>query len=287
MAAIPFVLRQMRSRKSSRAGEPLYLMASTRKLRRCCSISIAMRPSGMANSAMRRPDTSSCPPAYGRKKRGEALDLEPVLESHHGNRHLILLHRGKVYAEETLLGLRQEVISPLRAARRARGCASSPVSAAKNPSREMSSGISVHDNATASHPRAFSRAMTSRKNWRAGSSKPPYTSSFEDDRVDAVAILGRRNFVPNVRGGETSADTPAPPSGTSFRVCRRRDSPSPSRSRPPRLRCAATAAATHRSSGRSPDARCCPGKSGNPRQPRQACAPIAGSNPALAAQSFA
>jgi 4-amino-4-deoxy-L-arabinose transferase-like glycosyltransferase len=32
------------------------------------------------------------------KKRGEALDLEPVLESNHGNRHLILLHRGKVYA---------------------------------------------------------------------------------------------------------------------------------------------------------------------------------------------
>lgn len=31
-------------------------------------------------------------------KRGEALDLEPVLESNHGNRHLILLHRGKVYA---------------------------------------------------------------------------------------------------------------------------------------------------------------------------------------------
>ena len=32
-------------------------------------------------------------------KRGEALDLEPVLESHHGNRHLIVLHRGKVYAQ--------------------------------------------------------------------------------------------------------------------------------------------------------------------------------------------
>ncbi len=34
-------------------------------------------------------------------KRGEALDLEPVLESKHGNRHLILLHRGKVYAAES------------------------------------------------------------------------------------------------------------------------------------------------------------------------------------------
>jgi 4-amino-4-deoxy-L-arabinose transferase-like glycosyltransferase len=33
------------------------------------------------------------------KKRGEALDLEPVLESHHGNRSLIVLHRGKVYAD--------------------------------------------------------------------------------------------------------------------------------------------------------------------------------------------
>jgi 4-amino-4-deoxy-L-arabinose transferase-like glycosyltransferase len=32
------------------------------------------------------------------QKRAEALDLEPVLESNHGNRHLILLHRGKVYA---------------------------------------------------------------------------------------------------------------------------------------------------------------------------------------------
>ena len=31
-------------------------------------------------------------------KRGEALDLQPVLESNQGNRHLILLHRGKVYA---------------------------------------------------------------------------------------------------------------------------------------------------------------------------------------------
>jgi 4-amino-4-deoxy-L-arabinose transferase-like glycosyltransferase len=31
-------------------------------------------------------------------RRGEALDLEPVLESKHGRRHLILLHRGKVYA---------------------------------------------------------------------------------------------------------------------------------------------------------------------------------------------
>src|SRR5580658_1127741 len=33
------------------------------------------------------------------KKRGEALDLEPVLESHHGDRNLIVLHRGKVYAQ--------------------------------------------------------------------------------------------------------------------------------------------------------------------------------------------
>jgi len=32
------------------------------------------------------------------QKRGEALDLEPVLQSHHGNRNLIVLHRGKVYA---------------------------------------------------------------------------------------------------------------------------------------------------------------------------------------------
>jgi len=34
------------------------------------------------------------------QKRGEALDLEPVLESHHGDRNLIVLHRGKVYARE-------------------------------------------------------------------------------------------------------------------------------------------------------------------------------------------
>ncbi len=39
------------------------------------------------------------------KKRGEALDLEPVLESHHGNRHLILLHRGKVYAGDATRNL--------------------------------------------------------------------------------------------------------------------------------------------------------------------------------------
>jgi len=38
------------------------------------------------------------PAAVWAKKRGEALDLQPVLESHRGNRHLILLRRGKVYA---------------------------------------------------------------------------------------------------------------------------------------------------------------------------------------------
>ena len=38
------------------------------------------------------------PASVWAKKRGEALDLEPVLESHHGNRNLIVLHRGKVYA---------------------------------------------------------------------------------------------------------------------------------------------------------------------------------------------
>ena len=38
------------------------------------------------------------PASVWARKRGEALDLEPVLESSHGNRHLILLRRGKVYA---------------------------------------------------------------------------------------------------------------------------------------------------------------------------------------------
>jgi 4-amino-4-deoxy-L-arabinose transferase-like glycosyltransferase len=42
------------------------------------------------------------PASVWARKRGEALDLEPVLESRHGNRHLILLHRGKVYADHTL-----------------------------------------------------------------------------------------------------------------------------------------------------------------------------------------
>jgi 4-amino-4-deoxy-L-arabinose transferase-like glycosyltransferase len=36
-------------------------------------------------------------------KRAEALDLEPVLESNHGNRHLIVLHRGKIYVEKVTL----------------------------------------------------------------------------------------------------------------------------------------------------------------------------------------
>jgi hypothetical protein len=34
------------------------------------------------------------------KKRGEALDLAPVLESSHGHRRLILLRRGKLYARQ-------------------------------------------------------------------------------------------------------------------------------------------------------------------------------------------
>jgi len=41
------------------------------------------------------------PAGVWRKKRAEALDLEPVLESQHGNRNLIVLHRGKVYAESS------------------------------------------------------------------------------------------------------------------------------------------------------------------------------------------
>ncbi len=52
------------------------------------------------------------------QKRGEALDLEPVLESSHGDRHLILLRRGKVYAR---LGRSDARLSPAIGSSRAGG----------------------------------------------------------------------------------------------------------------------------------------------------------------------
>jgi hypothetical protein len=42
------------------------------------------------------------PAQVWKKHQGEALDFEPVLTSDHGNRHLVLIKRGKSYASAPL-----------------------------------------------------------------------------------------------------------------------------------------------------------------------------------------
>ena len=42
------------------------------------------------------------PAQVWKKHQSEALDFEPVLTSDHGNRHLVLIKRGKSYASSSL-----------------------------------------------------------------------------------------------------------------------------------------------------------------------------------------
>ncbi len=80
------------------AGEPLYLYGFTEEVAPLLFYLDRDAPEWKGKLGDAPPGYIIVPADVWAKKRGEALDLEPVLESHHGNRHLILLHRGKVYA---------------------------------------------------------------------------------------------------------------------------------------------------------------------------------------------
>jgi 4-amino-4-deoxy-L-arabinose transferase-like glycosyltransferase len=80
------------------SGEPLYLYGFGEEVAPLLFYLDRDAPEWSGKLGDAPPGYIIVPAGVWAKKRGEALDLEPVLESHHGNRHLILLHRGKVYA---------------------------------------------------------------------------------------------------------------------------------------------------------------------------------------------
>jgi 4-amino-4-deoxy-L-arabinose transferase-like glycosyltransferase len=80
------------------SGEPLYLYGFTEELAPLLFYLDRDAPEWEGKLGDAPPGYIVVPAGVWAKKRGEALDLEPVLESHHGSRYLILLHRGKVYA---------------------------------------------------------------------------------------------------------------------------------------------------------------------------------------------
>jgi 4-amino-4-deoxy-L-arabinose transferase-like glycosyltransferase len=80
------------------AGEPLYLYGFDEEIAPLLFYLDRDAPVWSGKLGDAPPGYIIVPAGVWAKKRGEALDLEPVLESHHGNRYLILLHRGKVYA---------------------------------------------------------------------------------------------------------------------------------------------------------------------------------------------
>jgi 4-amino-4-deoxy-L-arabinose transferase-like glycosyltransferase len=79
-------------------GEPLYLYGFDEEIAPLLFYLDRDAPQWSGKLGDAPPGYIIVPAGVWVKKRGEALDLEPVLESQHGNRHLILLHRGKVYA---------------------------------------------------------------------------------------------------------------------------------------------------------------------------------------------
>ena len=81
------------------AGEPLYLYGFGEEVAPLLFYLDRDAPEWNGKLGDAPPGYIIVPGGVWAKKRAEALDLEPVLESHHGNRHLILLHRGKVYAD--------------------------------------------------------------------------------------------------------------------------------------------------------------------------------------------
>ena len=133
VVAIRFVPPRTKSRKWSPSGEPLYLYGFGEEVAPLLFYLDRDAPEWSGKLGDAPPGYIIVPAGVWAKKRGEALDLEPVLESNHGNRHLILLHRGKVvrtHATRAKISARRP-----RAGRRAQGCASSRGSEAKNPAR--------------------------------------------------------------------------------------------------------------------------------------------------------
>jgi 4-amino-4-deoxy-L-arabinose transferase-like glycosyltransferase len=80
------------------SGEPLYLYGFNEEVAPLLFYLDRDAPEWSGKLGDAPPGYIIVPAGVWAKKRAEALDLEPVLESNHGNRHLILLHRGKVYA---------------------------------------------------------------------------------------------------------------------------------------------------------------------------------------------
>jgi 4-amino-4-deoxy-L-arabinose transferase-like glycosyltransferase len=81
------------------SGEPLYLYGFGEEVAPLLFYLDRDAPEWNGKLGDAPPGYIIVPASVWAKKRGEALDLEPVLESHHGNRHLIVLRRGKVYAD--------------------------------------------------------------------------------------------------------------------------------------------------------------------------------------------
>jgi len=80
------------------AGEPLYLYGFNEEAAPLLFYLDRDAPEWEGKLGDAPPGYIVLPASVWASKRSEALDLEPVLETHHGNRHLIVLHRGKVYA---------------------------------------------------------------------------------------------------------------------------------------------------------------------------------------------
>jgi hypothetical protein len=80
------------------AGEPLYLYGFDEEVAPLLFYLDRDAPQWSGKLGDAPPGYIIVPAGVWAKKRGEALDLEPVLESKHGSRAVILLHRGKVYA---------------------------------------------------------------------------------------------------------------------------------------------------------------------------------------------
>ncbi len=78
--------------------EPLYLYGFTEEVAPLLFYLDRDAPEWKGKLGDAPPGYIIVPAGVWAQKRGEALDLEPVLESNRGNRHLFLLHRGKVYA---------------------------------------------------------------------------------------------------------------------------------------------------------------------------------------------
>jgi 4-amino-4-deoxy-L-arabinose transferase-like glycosyltransferase len=86
-------------------GEPLYLYGFSEEVAPLLFYLDREAPDWNGKLGDAPPGYVIVPTGVWAKKRGEALDLEPVLESNHGNRHVVLLRRGKLYADARRLGI--------------------------------------------------------------------------------------------------------------------------------------------------------------------------------------